>query len=64
MDERYMTGEEVADYLQIRRETLYRWLKAGRLPGHKVGRAWRFAKQELDEWVRSGGAAEEQDKEA
>jgi excisionase family DNA binding protein len=64
MDERYLTVDEVADYLQMRRETLYRWLKAGRLPGHKVGRGWRCTKEEIDEWVRSGGAAEEQDKEA
>ena len=63
MNERYMTVDEVADYIQVRRETLYRRLRSGKLPGHKVGRAWRFTKQEIDEWVRSGEAAEEQDRE-
>ena len=28
-----------------------------RLPGHRVGRFWKFKKEEVDEWVRAGGAA-------
>jgi hypothetical protein len=26
------------------------------MPGHKIGRLWKFNKQEVDKWVRSGGA--------
>ena len=58
MDDRYMTVVEVSEYLQIQRATLYRWLKVGRVPGHKVGHTWRFSKDEIDAWVRSGRAAE------
>jgi hypothetical protein len=27
------------------------------MPAHKVGRLWKFQTSEVDEWVRSGGAA-------
>jgi len=28
------------------------------MPAHKVGRLWKFRREEVDEWVTSGGAAE------
>ncbi len=28
------------------------------MPGHKVGRFWKFKKVDVDAWVREGGAAE------
>ncbi|MCM3118600.1 hypothetical protein M3610_25780 [Neobacillus sp. MER 74] len=28
------------------------------MPGHRVGRRWMFKQNEVDEWVRSGGAAD------
>jgi len=31
--------------------------------GHKVGRRWMFKQEAVDEWVRSGGAADNADKE-
>jgi excisionase family DNA binding protein len=58
MSDRYMTVEEVTQYLSVTRDTLYRWLRDGRVPGHRVGRTWRFDKSELDEWVKSGAAAD------
>ena len=27
------------------------------MPAHKVGSLWKFKKEEIDDWVRSGGAA-------
>jgi len=32
------------------------------MPTHKIGRLWKFKKDEIDEWVRSGGAADKNDK--
>jgi len=29
------------------------------MPGHKIGRLWKFRKEEVDEWMQSGGGAEE-----
>jgi predicted DNA-binding transcriptional regulator AlpA len=28
------------------------------MPAHRIGRLWKFKSEEIDEWVRSGGAAE------
>ncbi|MBC8552290.1 MAG: excisionase family DNA-binding protein, partial [Candidatus Brocadiales bacterium] len=42
--------------LGIKRETLYKWLAEKNMPAHKVGRLWKFRKDEVDEWVRTGEA--------
>jgi len=31
------------------------------MPGHKIGRLWKFRKEEVDKWVKSGGADEAKD---
>jgi excisionase family DNA binding protein len=31
------------------------------MPAHKVGRLWKFKKEEIDEWVKSGSAGETAD---
>ena len=46
-----MTLAEVADYLQIALRTAYGWVKEGKLPGFKVGNAWRFDRADIDKWV-------------
>ena len=48
--------DEIADHLGIKRDTVYKWISERQMPGHKVGRLWKFSKKEVDEWVRSGGA--------
>ncbi|WDN88555.1 hypothetical protein BuS5_01523 [Desulfosarcina sp. BuS5] len=39
----------------IKRDTVYKWISNKQMPGHKIGRLWKFKKYEVDEWVRSGG---------
>jgi len=56
MEDRWLSVEEIASYLGIVRESVYRWVVKRGMPGHKVGRHWRFRKEEVDEWVRSGAA--------
>jgi len=50
---RWISLEEAAEHLGIKPTTLYKWLERKQLPGHKVGRLWKFKIEELDEWVRS-----------
>jgi len=57
--ERWLSVQEIAKHLSISKETVYRWVENGRMPAHKVGKQWRFQSTEVDEWVRSGGSAEE-----
>lgn len=43
-----MTPEQVADYLQISRETVYRYIRDGRLRASKMGRQYRVSKANVD----------------
>ena len=45
-----MDISEAADYLHIKKWTLYRLVKRGKIPGIKVGGQWRFKKEVLDVW--------------
>ena len=59
MDDRWLSVEEIADYLGVKRDTVYKWITRKKMPAHKLGRLWTFQKVEVDEWVRSGGGAQE-----
>ena len=56
VNDRWLSVDEIAAYLGIKRETLYKWLAEKNMPAHKVGRLWKFRKDEVDEWVRTGEA--------
>lgn len=47
-----MTVKELADYLKIAEKTAYRFASEGKVPGFKVGSAWRFKKEEIDAWIK------------
>ena len=60
-DEIFLTTEEVLEYLQVNLRTVYRLIKAGKIPAVRVGRQWRFRKRDIDAWLdtqrpRGGGA--------
>ena len=46
-----MTMKELADYLKIAEKTAYRFASDKKIPGFKVGNAWRFRKSEIDNWI-------------
>jgi len=52
-----MTLREVAHYLRVHPATVYRLVKAGRLPAIRVGRDLRFDVRVVDAWVASGGSS-------
>ncbi len=53
MDESFFTTEEVLEYLQVNLRTVYRLIKAGKIPAVRVGRQWRFRKRDIDAWLDS-----------
>jgi len=57
MDDRWLSVDEIAEYLGISRDTVYTWLNTRDLPGHRIGRLWKFKRDEVDDWVRAGKAA-------
>src|SRR5438093_13308655 len=60
IDETFLTTEEVLEYLQVNLRTVYRLIKAGKIPAVRVGRQWRFRQRDIDAWLDSqrprGGA--------
>ena len=50
-----LTPEEAARFLKLNPQTVYRALRAGKLPGAKVGAQWRLSKAALEEYLRTGG---------
>jgi excisionase family DNA binding protein len=62
MEDTFLTTEEVLEYLQVNLRTVYRLIKAGKIPAVRVGRQWRFRKRDIDAWLDSqrprGGSRE------
>ena len=52
-DEGFLTTEEVLRYLQVNLRTVYRLIKAGKIPAVRVGRQWRFRKRDIDGWLEN-----------
>ena len=46
-----MTVEEVARYLRLKPQTIYKWAQEKRIPAVKLGKEWRFRKRIIDEWL-------------
>ena len=59
MDDRWMSVDEIAAHLGVSKDTVYTWANERNMPGHKVGRFWKFKKDEVDGWIRAGVAAVE-----
>jgi len=46
-----MTVEEVARYLRLKPQTIYKWAQNGKIPAAKLGKEWRFKKTLIDAWI-------------
>lgn len=49
----WLNVEETAKFLGVSTSNIYSLVQQGRLPGHRVGKMWRFNKTELDSWIRA-----------
>ena len=50
-DDEMLTIEEVATYLKLKPQTIYKWVQTGRIPGAKFGKEWRFRRSAIEEWI-------------
>ena len=57
----YSTRMYAACAIGVAKDTVYTWVTSKGMPGHKVGRFWKFKKEDVDGWVRDGGAAASSD---
>ena len=53
MQNRWMTLQEVAEYLQLSKDMIYRLAQSGRIPASKVGSRWRFRRERIDHWMEA-----------
>lgn len=47
-----MTVHEVAKYLHFSEAKVYQMTRQGHVPAIRLGKAWRFRRDLLDEWLR------------
>jgi len=52
MTKEVLTSKEALEYLRITQKTLLKLVKEGQLKGNKVGRNYRFLKEDLDRFIR------------
>jgi excisionase family DNA binding protein len=50
-DNEIMTVEDVAKFLKVKPQTVYKWAQDGQIPGTKLGKEWRFRRSILNEWL-------------
>lgn len=58
MEDRWLSVDDICDYLGVKRDTIYKWINDKSMPAHRVGRLWKFKKEAVDAWVEAGGAVE------
>ncbi len=59
MEDRWLSITEICKHLGISNDTVYKWIYKNGMPAHRMGRLWKFKKDEVDKWVKAGGAAEQ-----
>lgn len=57
MDDKWLSVDEIGDYLGVKRDTVYKWIANKSMPAHRIGRLWKFKRDQIDTWVEAGGAA-------
>ncbi|QVL37552.1 helix-turn-helix domain-containing protein [Aminirod propionatiphilus] len=57
MEDRWLSVGEIAKHLGVSSDTVYRRITQHAMPAHRMGRLWKFKKDEVDAWVKTGGAA-------
>jgi len=59
--EPWVSLEEIAEHLKVSSDSIHRWIRARKIPVHRVGRFWRFRVSEVDAWVVAGKAGSGRD---
>lgn len=57
-EDRWLSMNEMCQHLGVSNDTIYKWISNHEMPAHRMGRLWKFKKDEVDEWVKAGGAAD------
>lgn len=52
MDKEFYTIEEVMAILQLSRQTVYRYVRSGKLPAYKIGKWYRVKVSDFDSFIK------------
>jgi excisionase family DNA binding protein len=58
MTDRWLSVEEIVEYLGVSQNTIYARIDERNTPDHRIGRLWKFKSEEIDECARSGRVSE------
>lgn len=58
IEDRWLSIHEICTHLGVSSDTVYKWINKHGMPAHRMGRLWKFKKDDVDEWIRKGGASE------
>ena len=56
MDDRWLSMDEICQYLGVTDDTIHNWIRTKDMPAVKLGRRWKFKKNQVDDWVESNNA--------
>lgn len=51
MASKFLTIQEVAEYLRLTTYKLYKLAQEGKIPAYKFGREWRFRLDRIEQWI-------------
>ncbi len=51
-----LSVREIARFLKLNEQTVYRLAREGKIPATKIGRQWRFSLNEIESLMRRGDA--------
>jgi excisionase family DNA binding protein len=54
IDKEILNARQAAEYLGLSPGIVRKWAREGLLPGHKIHKSWRFVKDDLLAWLKSG----------
>ena len=53
MSEPWVSAEEVAAHVGVRKDSIYRWIEHRGLPARKIGKLWKLKLSEVDAWIET-----------
>ena len=56
--EKWSSLEEIAEHLDVSKDTIRNWIKKGVIPHRRIGKQYKFKISEVDEWLRKGKITE------
>lgn len=51
--DKLLTIDELAEYLTVKKSTIYQWVHLRLIPHMKVGRLLRFKEEDIKKWLAS-----------